>query len=121
MISRYSINKKSFDKYRNVRSIPFEDKVLQSSPQSRFWLLAFISVLAVSSLSAKPAGMQVISGNASDIFENGKNSWIIQSGDKTILHWDQFSIGEGEKIIFQQLGANSAVLNRIMGSHQVSF
>ncbi|MDC0312033.1 filamentous hemagglutinin N-terminal domain-containing protein, partial [bacterium] len=63
---------------------------------------------------ANPSGGIVVHGGA-EIGEglNGHLS-ILQSTDKAIINWADFSIGKGEVTQFVQPGAGSAVLNRVV-------
>jgi len=74
----------------------------------------FLLIAAAGSLNGLPSGMQVIAGSA-EISASEANQLLIQSGDHTILQWDQFSIGQNEIAQFMQSGGNSALLNRVMG------
>ncbi|MBX7066210.1 MAG: filamentous hemagglutinin N-terminal domain-containing protein [Parachlamydiales bacterium] len=65
-------------------------------------------------LFSLPGSFEVHSGNAS-MFADG-NDMIIRAGDQTILHWDTFSVGLGEKTRFDLPSSDSAILNRVLGS-----
>lgn len=78
----------------------------------------FLSVVALSSystLAANPEGMQVVHGLVNS--SSSENLLEIHSGQKAIINWDSFSIAAGETAKFIQQDANSAVLNRVMGSN----
>ncbi|PIS02187.1 MAG: hypothetical protein COT85_06550 [Chlamydiae bacterium CG10_big_fil_rev_8_21_14_0_10_42_34] len=68
-------------------------------------------------LFSKPTGMNLIHGQAGPVQSDTENSWIIETGKKTILEWDQFSIGANETFTFLQKDLDSSVLNRIVGQN----
>ncbi len=76
-------------------------------------ILLFSSLICFSSLEALPSGCEVISGDVK--VNSGSDTLTITSGDKTILHWKDFSIGKGEVTQFWQTDKHSAVLNRVTG------
>jgi filamentous hemagglutinin family protein len=76
-------------------------------------LLFCLSSFSLGALSSPP---HVIVGDVQGPYLQG-NEWVIQSGDKAIVHWNEFSIGAEETVRFQQLGNTSAILNRVVGSN----
>ena len=64
-------------------------------------------------LYAKPTGMKQVHGNAS-IKEEGNVTSITTDHPKSILHWNDFSIGEKETTRFMQPTSSSSVLNRVV-------
>jgi filamentous hemagglutinin family protein len=62
---------------------------------------------------AAPTGQQVVAGQAT--FNQQGNVFSITNTPGTIINWQSFSIGQGEITRFIQQGADSAVLNRIVG------
>src|SRR5881394_1684441 len=63
-----------------------------------------------------PSGGVVVGGKAT-ISNPGSSSTVInQSTDKAILTWQDFSIATGNSVTFNQPGANSIALNRVLGS-----
>jgi len=66
-------------------------------------------------LSALPSGHQVTHGSAS-LSHQGKNLHI-QTSNKAIVHWKNFSIDQGELVQFLQPNQKSAVLNRVTGGN----
>ncbi|NGX59673.1 MAG: Heme/hemopexin-binding protein [Chlamydiae bacterium] len=62
-------------------------------------------------LFGKPKGHKVVAGTAT-VQESG-NIQEIQTSERAIIHWDEFSIGAGETTRFLQPNTNSAVLNRV--------
>lgn len=61
-----------------------------------------------------PTGGQVVSGQAT-ISQSGNAMTINQSSDKMIANWQSFSIGAGNSVTFNQPGASSVALNRVVG------
>ena len=76
--------------------------------------LRFIPLLTPLSLAAVPEGLQVKHGQVQGPFLQG-NEWVIQSGEKAVVHWDSFSADPGETLRFIQQSGTSAILNRIVG------
>jgi len=76
-------------------------------------ILFFISLIPLT-ICAAPTGFQLVKGDAQSPLLQG-NEWVIRSGDKTIVHWDHFSIAKGETVRFDQLDRSSAILNRVVG------
>lgn len=63
-----------------------------------------------------PSGGNVVAGSAS--IQQAVNGLNIQSlSDKTIINWNNFSVGSGNSVNFNQPGVNSAVLNRVITSN----
>lgn len=62
---------------------------------------------------ALPSGLQVMQGQASSL-ANGKLLTVTNSAN-AILNWQQFSIGGGNTVRFEQPNAASQVLNRVVG------
>jgi len=67
--------------------------------------------LSAGTAVAAPSGGEVESGTA-DIVVDGVTT-TITTGHTTILSWDSFDIGSGERVDFLMPGASSRVLNRI--------
>jgi filamentous hemagglutinin family protein len=67
-----------------------------------------------SSLTALPKDPQIVSGKA-QLNTIQSNQLNITTGDKTIIHWSDFSIDQNEYVEFSQPFSTSAVLNRITG------
>jgi filamentous hemagglutinin family protein len=61
-----------------------------------------------------PTGGQVVSGQAT-INQSGSAMTINQSSDRMIANWQSFSIGAGNSVTFNQPGASSVALNRVVG------
>jgi len=62
---------------------------------------------------ANPDGATVVGGTAT--FEGGAGTLNISTSDRAIINWQDFSINAGELTKFIQPGADSAVLNRVIG------
>ena len=69
---------------------------------------------AAAALSANPKNHSVMSGEAK-VSEQG-NLMQIDASDRSILHWDSFSIGAGETTRFVLPSSSAAILNRVTGS-----
>ncbi|MDJ1157025.1 YDG domain-containing protein [Chelatococcus sp. SYSU_G07232] len=61
-----------------------------------------------------PTGGQVVSG-AATIATSGSAMTINQASDRMIANWQSFSIGAGNSVTFNQPGASSVALNRVVG------
>ncbi|MGB0372227.1 MAG: filamentous hemagglutinin N-terminal domain-containing protein, partial [Opitutales bacterium] len=65
---------------------------------------------------ANPSGARVVYGDA--VFaEAGSTLQVEQGTAQLIIDWQQFSVGSGETTRFIQPGADSAVLNRVVGAN----
>lgn len=70
---------------------------------------------SVSTVYALPTGEQVQSGSAE--FTRGESSLDIdQKTDRVAIDWTSFDIGSEERVNFNQPGADSIALNRILGN-----
>jgi len=76
-------------------------------------LLGLISPLC---LVAKPVGLEIQSGKAT-CSSSHSNTFQINNSHNAILHWEDFSIAQGEKVQFIQPSSQSTVLNRVTGSN----
>ena len=65
---------------------------------------------------ANPTGGQVVSGQATISQPNNSTVLVNQGSNKAVLDWQKFSIGRGESVIFNQPGASSVALNRVLGA-----
>ncbi len=65
-------------------------------------------------LLANPQNFQVAAGTCEAIASEALLE--LKTSDRAVLNWDSFSIGAGEKTVFVQPGAQSAVLNRVVGA-----
>lgn len=64
---------------------------------------------------ALPTGGQVTAGQAS-ISQSGAAMVIQQSSDRAAIAWQQFNVGSGAQVQFQQPSASSVTLNRVLSS-----
>ena len=80
----------------------------------RSGLSPLVLALAGTSVFANPDGASVVSGSATFAHPNGSTLHITNTPG-TIINWQQFGIAQGELTRFIQQGANSAVLNRVVG------
>ena len=80
------------------------------------YLLCGIScagLLFCPSLEGQPSGLTLISGEAT--VSSTDHNMLIQSGEKTILDWNHFSLAEREHLHFQQASKEASILNRVIG------
>jgi filamentous hemagglutinin family protein len=77
-------------------------------------IISLSALIIASSLFSNPSGMHVVAGKASVDGTDGP-TLRIEAQDKTVINWDNFSIGPQENCIFLQPNATSAVLNRVTG------
>ncbi|MDX2226105.1 MAG: filamentous hemagglutinin N-terminal domain-containing protein, partial [Verrucomicrobiae bacterium] len=69
-------------------------------------------------VSANPTGEQVVSGGAT--FNREGNTLTINTSDRVIINWQDFSINSGEMTKFLQPGSDSAALNRVISGNPSS-
>ncbi len=67
-------------------------------------------------LAALPSGHKVQQGQVK--FAKNKNQTVITSGKNAVIHWDKFSVGEGEMAKFQMKDSKSRVINRVTGGNK---
>ena len=94
-----------------------EGNKLEASMRS-FSLIPFTTTWAVFcslSLFALPKEAKIVSGQADLSQASSSGQLQIKTGDKTIIHWKDFSIAKGERLQFLQPSSKSAVLNRVKG------
>jgi filamentous hemagglutinin family protein len=89
-------------------------------PRVRGCCLASVSVIsllgtAVVSARAQPVGASVVAGQA-QVSASGATTFINQSTQKAIINWQDFSVGAGAAVQFNQPGSSSITLNRVTGS-----
>ncbi len=51
-----------------------------------------------------------------DVKQSGGTMTVKQGGDRAVLNWSRFDVGQGEHVRFEQPSANSAILNRVHDS-----
>ncbi|MFA6899500.1 MAG: filamentous hemagglutinin N-terminal domain-containing protein, partial [Desulfurivibrionaceae bacterium] len=78
-------------------------------------LLALSLILPATAL-AGPAGEQVTNGIATVTRPNITTTLITQQTPKAVIDWQNFSIAQPEMVRFQQPGADSIALNRVLGN-----
>ncbi|WP_175965424.1 GLUG motif-containing protein [Burkholderia sp. BCC0322] len=80
--------------------------------------VSLLGLAAASGAYALPTGSEIASGKA-DIATSadGKTMSINQHTDKLITNWQDFSIGGGERVSFQQPTSQSIALNRVVGAN----
>jgi len=71
----------------------------------------FLSFIFFTGLWGNPTGPLVVAGEAK--FE-GSECLKIEAADRTIIHWSDFSISQGETVKFIQPSSEAAVLNRVV-------
>ena len=65
--------------------------------------------------NALPSGGRVSAGQA-QISASGANMVIQQGSDRAAINWQSFNVGKDAQVQFQQPGASSVTLNRVMSS-----
>jgi filamentous hemagglutinin family protein len=75
-------------------------------------MAALIPLLLVAAPVGAVQNGQVTAGNGS-INTNGATTTINQQTDRLIINWNNFDIGAGEQVQFNQPSSSSAVLNRV--------
>jgi filamentous hemagglutinin family protein len=88
-----------------------------SSHRIRFTTMTAVAALMVlhRPALAGPEGGSVVAGQAG-ISQSGSVTNINQSTDKAIINWQSFSVGAKETVNFNQPGASSVTLNRVIGN-----
>ena len=79
-------------------------------------LFVLCSVYSARMIFALPSDFQLISGEA-ELSRSSKDSIDICVSDSSILHWNEFSIQENERVSFIQPSSTSCVLNRVVGEN----
>lgn len=93
-------------------------RTCKSSSKTIKLLIAVIATSAPLAVSAAtlPQGGSVSFGEGS-IAANGSNQLTIkQTSDKLGINWQSFNIGADGRVVFEQPGAKSVALNRVLGS-----
>ena len=85
-----------------------------------FTLLIILTLVLFHALSAfaldpntLPTGGQITSGTGS-VSQSGNAMTVNQATDRMIANWNTFNIGQNASVAFQQPGASSVALNRIL-------
>ncbi|WDQ14956.1 two-partner secretion domain-containing protein [Rhodopirellula sp. P2] len=63
-----------------------------------------------------PVGGNIVAGAGTIDHSVSNLTNITTSTDRAVINWDDFSVGSGHTVNFDQLSSNSAVLNRVIGS-----
>ncbi|MEZ0300133.1 MAG: MBG domain-containing protein [Candidatus Methylacidiphilales bacterium] len=80
------------------------------------WCVAWMALpLHLPLLNANPSGSSVQSGSAS-VTSGPGTVQVNQTSQRAVIHWNDFSIRQGETTTFVQPNAKSATLNRVTGS-----
>ncbi len=83
-------------------------------------LLATVSgaaILVASDAVANPQGPNVVAGQVA-ISTPDPNTLVVDNGSmRSIVNWDQFSIGVGETTTINQISHEAAILNRVVGGN----
>ncbi len=90
-------------------------------PRVRRYALATASIIPFLALSAaaapaQPTGASVVAGQA-QISSSGATTLVNQSTAKAIINWQDFSVGAGAAVQFNQPSASAITLNRVTGSN----
>jgi len=80
-----------------------------------FGTAVILGILIPQLAVANPLGPQVVSGQAS--FATQGKILTVTNTNRTIINWQDFSVGNGELTRFIQPTATSAVLNRVSGNN----
>jgi len=86
------------------------------TPRPNRLLIALLAGCGVQVAFALPQGGQVASGGVTIGPAAGSTLNVTQTTDKGIINWQSFNVASGEKVNFQQPGATSSTLNRVVGS-----
>lgn len=105
--------------YRTLSAKPLNKSLktlLRRTSHIGLGLGAFTPVLAL----ANPTGGQVVAGQASITTPSANGLVVHQGSQSAIINWQQFNIGSGEYVTFQQPSSSSVVLNRVVGGSPTS-
>lgn len=103
--------------FRLLQSITYKGltEFFLSRRTSVHWSVgALLGLMSPLCLVAKPVGLEIQSGKAT-CSSSHSNTFQINNSHNAILHWEDFSIAQGEKVQFIQPSSQSAVLNRVTG------
>lgn len=84
----------------------------QWSPRPLALALALVGTTAGAQV---PTGFNPVRGMVDSPVMNGNTMSIYQRSERAIIEWNSFSIGPGNAVRFQQPGASSMALNRVVG------
>ena len=77
--------------------------------------VVFASLAIPLAASAQPSGGTVVFGGATISTPSATSTLIKQSTNSTIINWQSFSLSSGSSVVFDQPGAASIALNRVLG------
>lgn len=73
---------------------------------------AIVFLFKAVSVFSLPLNLEVVSGQAAiDLTDQ----MVVETSDRAVLDWGEFSIAPNEKVYFQQPASSSSVLNRVIG------
>lgn len=79
-------------------------------------LMVLLFSAGAQSVFGSPEGLQIVSGDVS-IATPQSSLTEITTGEKAILHWNTFSIGDNETVRFVMPSSHASVLNRVLSGH----
>lgn len=79
--------------------------------------LASFGLLLPFAALANPSGADVVHGDVTLSSPGAGGLVVHQNSHAAIINWQQFSIGDGEYVVFNQPSASAAVLNRVLGGN----
>lgn len=85
-------------------------------PWAGLLLMLILFPMALQHIAANPTGETIMAGTAG-FSRSGDTLTINQGSNRVIIHWDDFSIANGELTRFVQPSANAAALNRVTGGN----
>lgn len=78
------------------------------------------SVIALSLGAAQAQGLpqqgEIVTGSGAISYPDALTSQISQTSDRLVIYWNSFDIGRDKRVHFNQPGAQSIALNRVIGS-----
>jgi filamentous hemagglutinin family protein len=77
-------------------------------------LALLVALLATGQAFAVQTG--TVTGGVASITQSGATTTIQQSSDRAVVNWNNFDIGQGERVNIKQPNANAAILNRVVGA-----
>ncbi|MDN7598089.1 filamentous hemagglutinin N-terminal domain-containing protein, partial [Burkholderia multivorans] len=106
-------------RFLRVFSFLFRHRAKRARPSKLLTALFFRAAIVVGALVSGKAvavgGGTVVEGAANIQPPNAGQTVINQSSQNAVINWDNFNIGQGERVQFIQPGVDSAALNRVLG------
>ncbi|SAK87086.1 filamentous hemagglutinin outer membrane protein [Caballeronia glebae] len=98
------------------------NKTLRASTASPVLRLCTATLIATAFAHARaePTGARVVAGSGS-VTSTGANTTIQQNSGRLAIDWHSFNTRSGESVTFNQPGANSIALNRVVGPRPTAF